>query len=156
MAVKRTGGPAMSEQDKIESVARAIARATIKAAEPEGEEMLSDAAIEKMVENIAVKFFPEARAAIQALQPTEPQEPTEAMFRMQRGPAIPWRTAEVIYAAYSSLYGNRQSLQRMHERGGFGWKEVEVIFDELRKRDRNKYADLTAMRTAAQPTGGAE
>lgn len=53
--------------DVVERVARAIARATVEAAEPEKFGRLSDAGIDALIENIAVKFFPEARAAIAAL-----------------------------------------------------------------------------------------
>lgn len=53
--------------DLVERVARAIARATIEAAEPEKDGRLSDASIDEMVENLAVKFYPEARAAIAAM-----------------------------------------------------------------------------------------
>jgi hypothetical protein len=52
------------------------------------------------------------------------------MFNMQRGPNIPWWLAEVIYAAYSERYGKSQSLERLHERGGFSWKEVEFLYGE--------------------------
>lgn len=48
-------------------------------------------------------------------------------FPMQRGPAISWDVAEKVYAMYSALYGTQQSLERLAERGGFGWAEVEYI-----------------------------
>lgn len=57
-------------------------------------------------------------------------------FPMQRGPDIDWTTAEKIYAMYSALYGTQQSLERLAQRGGFGWKEVEVIQAEFNKRTR--------------------
>jgi hypothetical protein len=72
---------------------------------------------------------------------------------MQRGPAIPWATAEVIYQAYSALYGTSQSLERLHERGGFGWREVEVIFDELRRRKPQLYAALAQKDTNSTDFG---
>ena len=59
---------------------------------------------------------------------------TQRMFPMQKGPPIPWETAKVIYRAYSRLYGTQQSLERLGERGGFGWAEVPVIFKELERR----------------------
>lgn len=57
------------------------------------------------------------------------------MFAMQHGPYIPWSLAELIYEAYAALYGTDQSIEKMHARGGFSWREVEVIFSEL-ARDR--------------------
>jgi hypothetical protein len=64
------------------------------------------------------------------------------MFRMQGGPPIPWETAKVIYAAYSALGHSGQTLERLNERGGFGWKEVEVIFAELKRRDPTLWRNL--------------
>ena len=54
--------------------------------------------------------------------------PAERMFPMQGGPRIPWWLAEVIYAGYSAVEGTNQSLERMAERGGFGWAEVEFYW----------------------------
>jgi len=51
-------------------------------------------------------------------------------FPMQRGPDIDWQTAEKIYEMYSALYGTSQSLERLAERHGFGWAEVEHIQKE--------------------------
>lgn len=50
-------------------------------------------------------------------------------FPMQDGPDIDWITAEKIYAVYSGLYGTDQSLERIAERGGFGWKEVALMWN---------------------------
>ena len=47
---------------------------------------------------------------------------------MQDGPDIDWITAEKIYKVYSELYGTQQSLERLAERGGFGWTEVSFMF----------------------------
>lgn len=66
---------------------------------------------------------------------TGPKDGTR-MFPMQKGPPIPWETAEVIYAMYSARYGTSQSLERLAERSGFGWAEVELLFtDEIAKRN---------------------
>lgn len=37
---------------------------------------------------------------------------------------IPWWLAEIAYKQYSKLYGTQQSLERLHERGGFGREEL--------------------------------
>lgn len=49
------------------------------------------------------------------------------MFPMQTGPQIPWALAEEIYRVYVALFDTRQSLERLAERGGFGWAEVEAM-----------------------------
>jgi hypothetical protein len=72
-------------------------------------------------------------------------------FKMQRGPSLPWATAELIYEAYARLYGTQQSLQRLHERGGFGWGEVAVIFSELQKREPKLHAELLARSKRTTP-----
>lgn len=51
-------------------------------------------------------------------------------FPMQRGPSIPWALAEIIYAGYSAMYGTQQSLERLAARGGFSWREVEVMYND--------------------------
>lgn len=43
------------------------------------------------------------------------------------GGAIPWAVAEVAYREYSRRYINGQSLERLAERGGFGWYELAML-----------------------------
>jgi len=57
-------------------------------------------------------------------------------FPMQGGPSIPWDLAENIYAAYAALFGTAQSIERMAQRGGFGWAEVETIGKDLKRKFR--------------------
>ena len=59
----------------------------------------------------------------------------EREFPMQDGPPIPWKLAEEIYQIYSSLYGTDQTLERLAERGGFGWEEVAIIGKAYRRRN---------------------
>lgn len=61
-------------------------------------------------------------------------EKKERPFPMERGPSIPWKLAEAIYAGYAAQYGTSQSLDRLAERGGFGWPEVEIIYKDVRGR----------------------
>jgi hypothetical protein len=61
---------------------------------------------------------------------------TTKRFRMQDGPDIDWETAELIYKEYSALYGTGQSLERLNERGGFGWEEVALIRKKYNKKFR--------------------
>lgn len=59
-------------------------------------------------------------------------------FPMQDGPDIDWTTAEKIYEIYSGLYGTGQSLERLAERGGFGWEEVALLVKERKiRRQKN-------------------
>lgn len=51
-------------------------------------------------------------------------EAAERQFPMQDGPPIPWSLAERIYEVYREMYGNDQSLERLAQRGGFGWCEI--------------------------------
>ena len=48
-------------------------------------------------------------------------------FPMLDGPDIDWTTAEKIYIMYKALYTNNQTLERIAERGGFGWGEVKLM-----------------------------
>lgn len=50
---------------------------------------------------------------------------------MQDGPQISRETAEIVYECYRELFGPSQSLERLAERGGFGWAEVAFLFREL-------------------------
>lgn len=43
--------------------------------------------------------------------------------RRLSGGTIPWDVAEKAYAAYARRFGDRQSLERLGERGGFGRAE---------------------------------
>lgn len=76
--------------------------------------------------------------------------PDDRMFPMQEGPAIPWKLAEQIYAGYVALNGSgSQTLERIAERGGFGWGEVAFMWGKNRSRD----AMLAA---SPKPPGGGE
>ena len=78
-------------------------------------------------------------------------------FPMQDGPPIPWFLAEVIYR---HLYGTGgQTLERLGERGGFGWAEVEYMWKQgtPTARERTKrYADAAFSRAFEQPQAGKE
>ena len=45
------------------------------------------------------------------------------LFPMLYGPPITWGTARLVYKVYPSS----QTLERIAERGGFGWDEVSVM-----------------------------
>ncbi len=56
----------------------------------------------------------------------------ERKFPMQNGPAIPWLLAELLYVGYSACYGTDQTLERIAQRGGFGWGEIEQFWTHSR------------------------
>lgn len=66
----------------------------------------------------------------------------ERLFPMQDGPSIPWSLAERIYLVYADLSGREQSLERLAERGGFGWAEVPTLRKEY-FRKHGCYPDWT-------------
>lgn len=75
----------------------------------------------------------------------------ERRFPMQRGPSIPWSLAEVIYAGYAAMYGKSQTLERLAERGGFSWREVDVLYNDRDQRGR-KAMDAAIASLPASPT----
>lgn len=55
--------------------------------------------------------------------------PLQASRTAPAGPRqIPWQVAEIAYGEYSRLYGSSQSLDRLAERGGFGWCEMDAFY----------------------------
>ena len=54
-------------------------------------------------------------------------------------PPLPWPVAEAIWEhLYAALGHGDQSLERIAERGGFSYREIEVMADLLRKRRERK------------------
>lgn len=47
--------------------------------------------------------------------------------------AIPWAVAERAYAAYTQRYGTSQSLERLAERAGFSWSEMDTLLPGWRE-----------------------
>ena len=45
---------------------------------------------------------------------------------------VPWWLAEIAYEYYAEQYGRQQSLERLHERGGFSRGELVSLI----RRDR--------------------
>ncbi len=61
---------------------------------------------------------------------------------VQPGPlSIPWSVAEKAYGAYAREYGRDQSMERMAERGGFGWCEMDTLYPQWRA-EVDEIADL--------------
>lgn len=47
--------------------------------------------------------------------------------------SIPWAVAEKAYGVYALKYGKVQSLERLAERGGFGWNEMDEYYPAWRE-----------------------
>lgn len=46
---------------------------------------------------------------------------------------VPWEVAEEAYKEYVRRYGRCQTLERIAERGGFGYDEIAVLlFDRIK------------------------
>jgi hypothetical protein len=56
---------------------------------------------------------------------------------------IPWSVAEIAYGEYSRRYGSSQTLERLAERGGFGWCEMDTFHPAW----RNEVSELSSLRT---------
>lgn len=53
-------------------------------------------------------------------------------------PPLPWLLAEAIYREmYVLLYGREQSLERIAERGGFSYSEIEYMAGRLEDQEKN-------------------
>lgn len=74
----------------------------------------------------------------------------QRMCRMQGGPPIPWSIAEEIHRKYVELHGNIQSLERINERGGFGWAEVQWMFTIKDRRQKDFDAAVAAVEFRAE------
>jgi hypothetical protein len=52
-------------------------------------------------------------------------DPPTMRVALRRAPGqIPWGLAEIAYAEYVRRHGSSQTLERLAERGGFGWSEL--------------------------------
>lgn len=69
----------------------------------------------------------------------------DKLFPMQDGPDVSWEVGALFYLIYSSRYGTEQSIEGIAERGGFGYKEIELLVNEAYDRInkfRNKSDEL--------------
>lgn len=54
--------------------------------------------------------------------------------RVKPGPlSVPWPVAEKAWAAYHQRWNSDQSVERLAERGGFGWSEMDTYFPGWRE-----------------------
>lgn len=63
-----------------------------------------------------------------------PAKARERLFYMVNGPPIPWALAEAIHQHLYLACGNEQSLERIHQRGGFDYGEIRAFAELLEKR----------------------
>ena len=50
---------------------------------------------------------------------------------------IPFEVAEEAYKEYSAVYGTRQTLERLNQRGGFGAEELMILlYDRCKRLER--------------------
>lgn len=65
--------------------------------------------------------------------PIQQEHVREESGYMERRPSttIPWWLAEIAYKEYVKQNGNRQSLERLAERGGFGRHELVSLIRGL-------------------------
>ena len=61
--------------------------------------------------------------------------PSPRMFPMLDGVRkIPWELGVAIYEhLYNPLYGDRQSVEVIAERGGFSWDEIQLFAKDILK-----------------------
>ncbi len=85
--------------------------------------------------------------------PMFPLQPSRNDSKTLAGPdCIEWSLAEKAGNEYRKRYGTNQSLERMAERGGFGWEEMDLYYppwreeidDVLKLRERVKVAEVDA------------
>lgn len=67
-------------------------------------------------------------ADVRARYPQFPLQ-VERRGKTKPGPvSVPWSVAERAWVAYAQRYGTEQSVERLAERGGFGWSEMDDLF----------------------------
>jgi hypothetical protein len=102
-------------------------------------------------ENMGLPIFPSPIVFAAYLELKERREDARP-FQMQEGPPIPWSLARAIYAGYSAIFGGDQSIERISERGGFGWGEVAELWSSTVHRDRFRAAITAAKERRRAPS----
>jgi hypothetical protein len=107
-----------------------------------------------LADTVAV-FWPALRSALSP-QAAAPQAGAgdERTFPLQThgkpGPLkIPWAVAEKAYGVYASRYGRAQTLERLAERGGFSWGEMDDMYPAWRD-ETDAIAALRSALSSAQ------
>lgn len=79
---------------------------------------------------------------------------SKARFPMIDGPQINEETALDIYRMYCCLHSNGQTLERIRERGGFGWSEVALIWKQHEYLKLKKLCSCKSEQPPAAPSTG--
>jgi hypothetical protein len=89
-----------------------------------------------------------AQASAEAAEAKRPKMfPLQTSRQAPPGPRqIPWSVAEKAYGEYSRQYGRSQTLERLAERGGFGWCEMDSLYPAW----RDEVSEIIALRQRAQ------
>jgi hypothetical protein len=97
---------------------------------------MDEAKARQLFEDVRKLHSPDVPSASSAQAPVENRGASQRVgadasgsrrFPMLEGMSVDWQTAREIYRLYSCLYGTDQSLERLAERGGFGWSEVSLF-----------------------------
>lgn len=100
--------------------ALAIARNTLAAGADERDALRS-----------TVQQKTEQRDALKAERRTFPLQPDR---KAKPGPVnIPWSVAEKAYGVYALRFGKDQTLERLAERAGFSWSEMDMFLPDWRE-----------------------
>jgi hypothetical protein len=68
-------------------------------------------------------------ACVTRVRAKYPEFPLQTDWDVKPGPvSVPWPVADRAWAAYSARYGRDQSVERLAQRGGFGWGEMDLYF----------------------------
>ena len=63
-----------------------------------------------------------------------PEFPLQTNRHVKPGPvSVPWAVADKAWAGYSARYGRDQSVERLAQRGGFCWGEMDTYFPGWRE-----------------------
>jgi hypothetical protein len=92
----------------------------------------------------AERNCPECTAAVRVRYPRVPIMPSEGAGPCP--PSVPWRLADLAWGTYAGLFGTRQSMERLVERGGWWWDEFSCL---LAGHDPGRCGAKLACRAAA-------
>lgn len=69
---------------------------------------------------------------------------THGVYKIEAG-WIPWALAEIAYKAYAKDGHGSQSLERLAERGGFGWNELLACLRGSYNNNTSAFEDFKAV-----------
>jgi SMC interacting uncharacterized protein involved in chromosome segregation len=102
-------------------------------------------------EGFVQTFKARAEAAESAL--SEMRGRVERQCPVIKGGFIPWSVAELVYIEYAQKHGSSQSLERIAERGGFGYEELDSLLPNWREHRSGAY-EITSLRAKVEELEG--